>query len=212
MVFAAGGDPPALAALCQAYWRPVHEYILNEVRVADDALDLTQEFFSRLIEKKYSAQADRERGRFRSFLLASVKHFLLEEARNARTQKRGGELLPLECERAERHYRPEPRDDLTPDKIFERHWAFAVMDRALLALRREKHFEQLKPFLTGDGPATPYSQLAAELGVTEGVVKTKIHRLRKKYGELLRTEIAQTVESEGQIEEELRYLFSVLAG
>jgi RNA polymerase sigma-70 factor (ECF subfamily) len=214
MVFAAGGNSSALAALCQAYWRPVHEYILNEVRVADDALDLTQEFFSRLIEKRYSAQADRKRGRFRSFLLASVKHFLLEDARNRRTKKRGGgrELLPLECETAERHYRPEPRDDLTPDKIFERHWAFAVMDRALLALRREKHFEQLKPFLTGGSPAMPYSQLAAELGVTEGVVKTKIHRLRKKYGDLLRAEIAQTVESDTQIEEELRYLLSVLAG
>ena len=213
MVFAAGGNPSALDALCQAYWRPVHAYILNEVRIAEDARDLTQEFFSRLIEKKYAAQADRERGRFRSFLLASVKHFLLEQARNARTQKRGGgrEILSLECEISASNYRLEPRDDLTPDKIFERHWAFAVMDRALLALRREKHFEQLKPFLTGDGPAMPYSQLAAELGVTEGVVKTKIHRLRKKYGELLRAEIAQTVESDNQVEEELRYLLSVLA-
>jgi RNA polymerase sigma-70 factor (ECF subfamily) len=213
MVFAAGGNPSALAALCQAYWRPVHEYILNEVRVTDDALDLTQEFFARLIEKKYPAQADRERGRFRSFLLASVKHFLLEQARNARTKKRGGgrEPLPLKGETADGHYRPEPRDNLTPDKIFERHWAFTVMDRALLALRREKHFDQLKPFLTGDGPAMPYAQLAAELGVTEGVVKTKVHRLRKKYGELLRAEIAQTVESDSQVEEELRYLLSVLA-
>jgi RNA polymerase sigma-70 factor (ECF subfamily) len=214
MVFAAGGNPSALAALCQAYWRPVNQYILSQVRVPDDALDLTQEFFARLIEKKYSAQADRERGRFRSFLLASVKHFLLEEARNARTQKRGGgrALLPLECETAGSNYRPELRDDLTPDKIFERHWAFTVMERALLALRREKHFEQLKPFLTGDGPAMPYSKLAAELGVTEGVVKIKVHRLRKKYGELLRAEIAQTVESDSHVEEELRYLLSVLAG
>ena len=143
-----------------------------------------------------------------------MKHFLLEEARNARTQKRGGgrALLPLECETAGSNYRPELRDDLTPDKIFERHWAFTVMERALLALRREKHFEQLKPFLTGDGPAMPYSKLAAELGVTEGVVKIKVHRLRKKYGELLRAEIAQTVESDSHVEEELRYLLSVLAG
>ena len=212
MVIAAGGNPSALAALCRAYWRPVHDYILSEGHGADNAPDLTQEFFSRLIEKKYSAQADRERGRFRSFLLASVKHFLLDDARNARTKRRGEgrALLPLEFE-TDRHDRLEPRDDLTPDRVFERRWAFTVMDRALLRLRTEKHFAQLKPFLIGDSPGMPYSRLATELGVSEGVVKTKVHRLRKKYGELLRAEIAQTVESADEVEEELRYLLAVIS-
>jgi RNA polymerase sigma factor (sigma-70 family) len=213
MVFAADSDSTALAALCQAYWRPVHEYILHERNSTDDALDLTQEFFSRLIEKKYSVQADRERGRFRGFLLGSVKHFLLTQARDARTQKRGGgrNLLPLEFETVEGSYKIEARDDLTPERLFERRWAFTVMDRALLGLRRETYFEQLKPFLTGMGPSMPYSRLAAELGITEGLVKTKIHRLRKKYGELLRAEIARTVESEEEIDEELRYLLTAIS-
>lgn len=212
MVFAAGTDGSALSALCEAYWRPVHEYIVRQGTAADDALDLTQEFFSRLIEKKYSAQAERERGRFRCFLLAAVKHFLLDEAKKARTQKRGGghALLALDVETEEGSYRLEPRDDLTPDKIFERRWAFTVMDRALRKLSGEKHCAELRPFLTGEGSGIPYSRLAAELGVSEGVIKTRVHRMRKKFGELLRAEIAMTVESVDEIEEELRYLLAAI--
>jgi RNA polymerase sigma factor (sigma-70 family) len=212
MVLAAGADPSALSALCEAYWRPVHEYIVKQGTATDDALDLTQEFFSRLIEKNYSAQAERERGRFRCFLLAAVKHFLLDAAKKGRTQKRGGgrALLSLDFETDQSSYRLEPRDDLTPDKIFTRRWAFTVMNRALLRLRSENHFAQLEPFLTGEGSGIPYSRLAADLGVSEGVVKTRVHRMRKKFGGLLRAEIALTVESADQIEEELRYLLAAI--
>jgi RNA polymerase sigma factor (sigma-70 family) len=215
MVVAAQSDPSALASLCQSYWQPVFDYVLSQRRTFDDALDLTQEFFARLIAKKYSAQAYRERGRFRSFLLASVKHFLLSEDRDARAQKRGGgcEILALDVRTAEGTYQLDPGDDMTPDKIFERRWAFTVMDRALQGLQGQKYFAELKPFLTGGAsPGVTYSKLAAEWGVSEGVVKIRVHRMRRRYGELLRNEIAQTVETVDQVDEELRYLLGVLSG
>ena len=217
MVIAAGGNPSteardALAGLCQAYWRPLHEYVRYHGYAAEDAQDLTQEFFTRLIEKNYSAQADSRRGRFRSFLLGSLKHFLASEARNARAQKRGGgeALLSLEVETAEGSYRREPPDERTPDKIFERRWALTAIDRALEGLRNVKYFEQLKPCLTDGETGVTYAVLAAELGLTEGAVKQKVRRLKQRFGELVRAEIALTVESDDQIDEELRYLLTVI--
>jgi RNA polymerase sigma-70 factor (ECF subfamily) len=219
IVIAAGGNPSteardALAALCQAYWRPLHEYVLYQGYGTEDAQDLTQEFFTRLIEKNYSAQADRRRGRFRSFLLGAARHFLASEARYSRAQKRGGGEPPLslEFETPEGDLRVEPRNDLTPDKIFERRWALTVIDRALEGLRDVKHFERLNFCLTGGGAGVSYSVLAAELGLTEGALKQQVRRLRRRFGELVRAEIALTVESEDQIDEELRYLLAVIGG
>lgn len=210
MVVAAGTGPcvesrAALSELCQAYWRPLHGYILSRGYGADDALDLTQEFFAHLIEKNYSAQADRGRGRFRTFLLASVKHFLAAQERRSRAQKRGGGGSPMTLD-----FEPAAAG-LTPAQAFERRWALNVIDRAMGQLRNSPHFELLKTYLIADEAGLPYSHLAAQLGLTEGAVKTKIHRMRRRFGELLRLEIAQTVESEEEIEEELRYLFDVLS-
>jgi RNA polymerase sigma-70 factor (ECF subfamily) len=211
LVLAAGADPSvdaraALSELCQAYWHPVHGYILSRGYGADDALDLTQEFFARLIEKNYSAQADRERGRFRSFLLASIKHFLAAQARRARAKKRGGEGVPVPLD-----FDPASAASATPAQVFERRWALNVIDRAMAGLRNSPHFASLKTYLIADDANPAYSELAAQLGMTESALKTKIHRMRRRFGELLRSEIAETVESEEQIEEELRYLFDVVS-
>ncbi len=210
MVLAAAAEPSveagvALSELCQAYWRPVHGYILSQGYAADDALDLTQEFFARLIEKNYSAQADRERGRFRTFLLASVKHFLAAQARRACAQKRGSGTAPMPLD-----FEPASAASETPAQVFERRWALSVIERAMARLRNSPNFESLKTYLIADDTNPAYSQLAVQLGITESALKTKIHRMRRRFGELLRSEIAQTVESEGQIEDELRYLFDVI--
>jgi RNA polymerase sigma factor (sigma-70 family) len=210
MVLAAAADPSvegraALSQLCQAYWRPLHGYILSRGYGAEDARDLTQEFFACLIEKNYSAQADRERGRFRTFLLASVKHFLAAQARRGRAQKRGSGEVPVPLD-----FEPASAASATPAQVFERRWALNVIDRAMAGLRNSAHFESLKTYLIADDANPAYSQLAAQLGITESALKTKIHRMRRRFGELLRSEIAQTVESEEQIDEELRYLFDVI--
>jgi len=209
---ATGGTRDALAELCQAYWYPIHKYVCNQGYPAEDAKDLTQEFFARLIEKDYVQQADQERGRFRSFLLGAVRHFLGSQRRRDRAQKRGGgqEALPLEAEAADGSYRFEPRTDETPDKIFERHWALTVLERALAGLREVKHFEHLKQFLVEGEPGGAYSRVAAELGMSEGALKVAVHRLRRRFGTSLRVEIGRTVETPDQIEEELRYLLTVI--
>jgi RNA polymerase sigma factor (sigma-70 family) len=196
----------ALSQLCQSYWRPLHCYVLSQGYNADDALDLTQEFFARLIEKNYSAQADQERGRFRSFLLAAVKHFLAAESRRARTQKRGNGIatVPLDFALIRTGSR-------TPAQIFERRWALTVIERAMEDLRNVQHFDQLKGCLMGREAGIPYADLARTLGLTEGALKVKIYRMRRRFGEALRAEIAQTVESKDQIEGELRYLLEVVS-
>jgi len=151
-----------------------------------DAQDLTQDIFTRLIDKNYAGQADRERGRFRSFLLGSIKHFLSSEARDARADKRGGGQIPvsLDHQTADGRQFPEPQDDLTPDKIFEHRWALTVIEHALEALSDVKHFEHLKQFMTGGGelPAA-YSDVGVQLGMTEGAVRVAVHRLRRRFGQ-----------------------------
>jgi RNA polymerase sigma factor (sigma-70 family) len=211
----------ALAALCRAYWYPLYAFIRRRGFGPADAQDLTQEFFARLLEKNYVQAADRERGRFRSFLLAAVKHFLANERDRANARKRGGgqPLLSLDLDGAESRYCLEPADAATPERLFERRWAVTLLDRVLERLREEYAakgqaavFEQLKPFLAREKGAAPYRELAERAGLTEGSIKTAVHRLRRRYRSLLEDEIAQTVCAQGDVANEVRELFAALRG
>ena len=211
----------ALEKLCRAYWLPIYTFIRRQGRNPHDAQDLTQAFFARLLEKNYLADADRGRGRFRSFLLASLKHFLANEWDKAGAKKRGGRqpVIPLDAADAESACDFEPADNATPEKIFERRWALALLEQVLRRLREEYTrdgkktlFEQLKPTLTEASRAVRYADIAARLGTSEGAVKAAVHRLRRRYREILRAEIADTVADPGEIEDEIRNLFAALAG
>ena len=211
----------ALAKLCQTYWYPLYAYVRRRGYDSHDAEDLTQEFFARLLEQKWVAQADRQRGRFRTFMLTALNHFLTNEWHRARAQKRGGavQIVPLQLDLAETRYGQEPADPLTPEQVFERRWALALLDEVLNTLRNEQAaagteglFETLKPCLVGDRQAQPYAELAAKLGMTEGAVKVAVHRLRQRYRLLLREEIAHTVATPSEVDEEMHHLFTALAG
>lgn len=210
----------ALAQLCQSYWYPLYAYVRRQGHSAHDAQDLTQEFFARLLEKNYLAAVNRDKGRFRSFLLASLKHFLANEWDKARALKRGGnrEIVHLDAHDAETRYALEPKDVASADKIYERRWAMMLLDRVLANLREEQvatgkgvQFDLLKTSLLGDRSSVPYAELSAQLGMTEGNLKVIVHRLRQRYRELLRVEIAETVTSPAEVDEELRQLFAALA-
>ncbi len=211
----------ALARLCQTYWYPLYSYVRRRGYGAEDAQDLTQEYFARLLSQNWLEQADHERGRFRTFLLASLRHFLANEWDKAHAQKRGGDVqfVPLQLDNAETRYGQEPADPLTPERCFERRWALALLDEVLSRLRQE-HVEAgtaelcdaLKPCLVGEREAQPYAELAASLGMTQGAVKVAVHRLRHRYRQLLREEIANTVASPEEVNEEMHHLFSVLVG
>jgi len=210
----------ALSHLCQAYWYPLYAYVRRQGHSAHDAQDLTQEFFTRLLQKNYLAAVDRDKGRFRSFLLASLKHFLANEWDKARALKRGGgqEIIHLDAHDAETRYSLEPREVASADKIYERRWAMMLLDRVLNRLREEQvtagkgtQFDVLKTCLLGDRSSVPYADLSAQLGMTEGNLKVTVHRLRQRYRELLRAEIAETVASPAEVDEELRQLFAALA-
>jgi RNA polymerase sigma-70 factor (ECF subfamily) len=210
----------ALARLCQAYWYPLYAYVRRRGYAAHDAQDLTQEFFARLLEQNWLAQADRERGRFRTFLLAALSHFLANEWDKARAQKRGGavQFVPLQLDSAETRYGQEPADPVTPEQCFERRWAVALLEEVLNRLREEhlaagtaEMFDVLKPCLVGDRQAQPYAALATQLGMTEGAVKVAVHRLRQRYRQLLREEIANTVATPEEVTDEMHHLFAVLA-
>jgi RNA polymerase sigma-70 factor (ECF subfamily) len=203
------------------YWYPLYAFVRREGHRPDEAQDLTQAFFARLLEKKYLRDYERDRGRFRSFLLAALKHFLANERDRASAQKRGGGLsdmsLDAVIQAGERRYSLEPRSELTPDKIFERQWALTVLDRVISRLHEEfeqngkgPQFERMKPLLAGDETRIPYAELASGLNTTEGALKTAVHRLRRRYREILRDEIAQTVVHPDEVREEIRYLVSVL--
>jgi RNA polymerase sigma factor (sigma-70 family) len=211
----------SLATLCQTYWYPLYVYVRRQGHGAPDAQDLTQEFFARLLEQKSLEQVRREKGKFRSFLLASLKHFLANEWDRARALKRGGgqELISLDADSAETRYSLEPTHGETADKIFDRRWALTLLDATLNRLRQEfanegkaKIFEALKFTLTAERGTTPYADLATTLGLSEGAVKVSVHRLRQRYREVLRAEIADTVGTAGEVEEELRHLFAALSG
>jgi len=222
LVLAAGhGSRPdagaALATLCEAYWYPLYYYVRRRGYRAEEAQDLTQEFFAKLLEKGSLKVADPDRGRFRSFLLAALNHFLANEWDRARAKKRGGKVLSLDIEGAESRYSLEPADDLTAEKLFERRWAMTLLDLVLARLReefaredRERVFERLKGFLGGAAADAPYRQAAADLGMTEAAVKMAVHRLRRQYRRLLRAQIAQTVASPEEIDDEIRHLFAAL--
>jgi len=220
----AAGDPhrkearSALISLCENYWYPLYAYLRRRGYPADQAQDLTQEFFMRILEGRYLDRADPEKGRFRSFLLASLKFLVADEEDRQRAHKRGGGMVVrLEFSSGEERYQREPAHDETPERIFERRWALSVLDRVVEKLRedfvqhgRPEHFERLKVFLLGQSDA-PYAALAREMNTSEGALKVAIHRLRKRYRELFRQEIADTVADPAEVESELRYLATVLA-
>jgi len=220
----AAGDPhrkearSALVYLCENYWYPLYAYLRRRGYSADEAQDLTQEFFVRVLEGRYLDRADPEKGRFRSFILTSLKFFVADEEDRRRARKRGGgTVVPLEFSSGEERYQREPAHDETPERIFERRWALAVLDRVVEKLRNEfvhhghaEHFERLKMFLLGQSDA-PYAALAREMNTSEGALKVAVHRLRKRYRELFRQEIADTVADPAEVESELRFLAAVLA-
>lgn len=207
----------ALVSLCEGYWYPLYAYLRRRGYPADQAQDLTQDFFMRVLEGRYLDRADPEKGRFRAFLLTSLKFFVADEDDRQRAQKRGGgAVLALEFSSGEERYQREPAHDETPERIFERRWALSVLDRVVEKLREEflhqgrpEHFERLKVFLLGPSDA-PYATLAREMNTSEGGLKVAIHRLRKRYRELFRQEIADTVADPAEVESELRYLATVL--
>lgn len=210
----------ALEKLCQTYWKPIYAFVHRQGHNPHDAQDLTQEFFARLLEKKWLGDANPERGKFRSFLLAAVKHFLANEWNKVRAQKRGGGKLPLPMNfrSAETSFEYEPADHLTAEKIYERRWALTLLDVVLGHLReeyvsdeKEKLFEELKSTLTAGSKSAPYAELGERLDLSEGGVKVAVHRLRQRYRELLRAEIAETVADPGEVDEEIRNLFAALA-
>lgn len=210
----------ALEKLCRNYWLPIYAFVRRQGHNPHDAQDLTQEFFARLLERNYLAGADRAKGRFRSFLLASVKHFLANEWDKTMAQKRGGGQMPISIDAAiaESSFELEPADILTAEKIYERRWALALLEQVLRRLReeytrdgKEKQFDQLKPTLTEASRSVPYAEIATRLATSEGAVKVAVHRLRQRYRELLRAEIADTVANAGEIDDEIRSLFAALA-
>lgn len=209
----------ALEELCRTYWYPIYGYIRSRGHSAEDAQDLAQGFFERFLGKNYLESVNTERGRFRSFLLASVNHFLSNEWDRARAQKRGGgsAMRSLDEEDAEGRYLLEPADAETPESLFERNWAETVLAKVLDRLRDECNsggrggrFEALKGFLIEDKGEESFAEAAGRLSVTEAAVKSFVRRLRARYRESFREELAKTVEDPAQIDEELRYLVSVL--
>lgn len=224
MVQRAGRDTAsardALESLCRSYWYPLYGFVRRRGFDAEDAGDLTQEFFARLLEKGGLASVDRERGRFRSWLRASMQHFLSNELDRARTLKRGGgvQTLPLELEGAEERFLLEPSDPHTPEKAFDKAWALVLLDRVLARLGRDYResgrgplFEALEPRLVETPGAPPMAEVAAQLGMSEGAVKVALHRLRGRYREALAREIAGTVSDPAAIGDELAALFEALA-
>jgi RNA polymerase sigma-70 factor (ECF subfamily) len=209
----------ALSTLCSVYWYPLYAYLRRRGHGVHEAQDLTQGFFARFLEKNYLQVLDPGRGKFRSYLLKALEHYLANEWDRARAEKRGGRAshLPLDLDSAESRYALEPSHESTPEKIFERRWALTLLERALDRLResysgsgKARLFGALKPYLTGGEGEVTYREAGAALGLSEGAVKLAVHRLRGRFREMLRAEIAQTVSTEAEIEDEIRHLFSAL--
>jgi RNA polymerase sigma-70 factor (ECF subfamily) len=226
MVLAAGKrsspeSQQALEQLCRTYWYPLYAFLRRKGYEANDAQDLTQGFFTLLLERNDVQTVRRERGKFRAFLIASVKHFLANEHDRRNAQKRGGgrKLLSLDFEAAESRYALEPAERRTAEDAYVRQWALTLLDRVQTVLRDEMteqgkslHWERLHVYLTGEKTAPPYADAAAALGMSEGAVKTAVHRLRRRFGELLRQEIAETVSDDAAVDEEVQELFEALQG
>ena len=209
----------ALENLCQTYWQPLYAYIRHQGSDPDEAGDLTQAFFAELLETGSLEDVDPSKGRFRSFLLASLRHFLGHQRERARAEKRGGGRVPLslDVETGESGYASLPAREMSPADVFERRWAMTVLERSLERLRlearesgAEAQVEQLAQYLTSGEQQEPYRQVAEALGMSEGAVATAVHRLRKRYGECLRTEIAEIVASPGAVDNELRHMLRVV--
>ena len=217
----APGSQAALASLCSLYWYPIYAFVRGRGYNPEDAKDLTQGFFLQLLTHKALARVDPLKGKFRSFLLASIQNYLSKETDRTRCLKRGGktEFVPLDAENAEDRYRLEPADYLTAEKIFDARWALTLLDKAMSLLcaeyvgqGKEETLETLKPFLHPiDSETLPSDeQVADQLTLSVGAVRTLIHRLRKRYTTLLRTEVARTVSDSGEIDEEIHALCDAL--
>lgn len=210
----------AFESLCRAYWYPLYAHIRQRGHSPTDAQDLTQDFFLHLLERKPFASLRADRGRFRSFLLAALDFFLADVRDRQCAQKRGGgrEFISFDATEAEARYGMEPQDDHSPDRLFERRWALALLDQVLARLQqdyaesgRAELFRQLEPFLVEGAQARPWAEVAAELGLTEEAVKKAVQRLRQRYGRLFREQIAHTLADPAEVEDELRYLREVLS-
>jgi RNA polymerase sigma-70 factor (ECF subfamily) len=210
----------ALETLCQTYWCPLYSFTRRQGYNPHEAADLTQDFFSHLLATNALASVSQDKGKFRSFLLASLKNLLANEWNRARTQKRGGgaKLFSLDEELAEGRFQLEPADHATPEKIFDRRWAEAILSRALEQLRQEcdsgekaRRFDEVKVFLISEKGTESFAAVAARLNLSVAAVKGLVHRLRRRFRELIRSEIAQTVSQASEIDDEIRYLFSALS-
>ena len=216
-----GAAERALAALCETYWMPLYVFVRRKGYNRGEAQDLTQGFFARLLEGRYLEQADPARGRFRTYLLSALEHFLTSEWRREHRQKRGGHQPAFACD-------PEAieaaglvqhaEEAFSPERSYDRHWAMALLNQVLDQLRMEyqragktRYFEVLQPLLTGDDAGVKYRALGESLGITEAAVKVNVHRLRRRFGELLRAAVARTVARAEDVEDELRHLLSVVA-
>jgi len=209
----------ALAQLCQTYWYPLYAYVRRRGVSPADAEDLTQGFFARLLELNSLADVRREKGKFRSFLLASLNHYLSDEWDRQRAQKRGqGRVISLDAGTAEARWSREPADTLTPEKLFERKWAMTLLETVVQRLQRDYEsagkgalFLALRFSIAGEKADAPYAQLSADLGLSEPALRVAVHRLRQRYRQLLREEIAQTVATEGEVDGEIQHLYRALA-
>ena len=223
LVLAVGGSSvtsaEALDSLCRIYWPPIYAYARYRGYSTEHAEDLTQGFFAKLLEKRYVDQANRERGKFRAFLLSSFKNYMANEWDRSRAQKRGGGqwFVSLDFSDAERQVRIEPADRSTPETIFMQRWARTLLDQVLDRLRDEtiragnaKRFDRLKGFLTGSEPGVAYRQLATELDMSESAVKVAVHRMRQRFRRLLHQEVEHTVEDPDAVADEIRYLIDAL--
>jgi RNA polymerase sigma factor (sigma-70 family) len=213
------GSRAALEKLCRNYWRPIYTYIRRRGHAAHEAEDLTQSFLAHFLERKLLSVVDRQRGRFRTFVLHACEYFLAKEWRNASRLKRGGghQIISLDVLAAEECYQNEPSDQITPERLYERQWVLSLLELAFERLRHEwivagksTLFDTLQLFLSGEGKSMTCAQAALELGLSEGAVRTAVHRLRQQYAEILRAEVRQTLSREEDLEEELRHLLSVL--
>lgn len=209
----------ALETLCRTYWYPLYAFIRHQGSSPEDAEDLTQAFFARFLEKEYLKDVSPSKGKFRSFLLAALRHFLSNERDRQRTLKRGGAVqhIPLTRDSAEARYRLEPAQEATPERIYEQSWVAVLLDRVLERLRREYEaagkgalFSTVHVYLEGDRGQAPYAEVGRKLGLGESAVKMSVLRLRRRFGELLRQEIAQTVASAAEVDEEIRALFAAV--
>jgi len=213
------GGERALARLCEAYWYPLYAFVRRQGRDPDEARDLTQGYFLKLLEKDFLDDVDQSSGRFRSFLLKSLQHFIINEWKAARAIKRGGgkPLLSLDLDGAERQFRAEHSDSETPEIAFERRWARLILDRTMSQLRDDfsrsgklDYFQRIAPFLTGATQGQPYAEIAREFELSESGVKMSVQRARRRYGELLRKEVSRTLADDDDVDAELRYLFEAL--